>query len=240
MGAVISRRAARSPNINAERLGDAHKPKKSLHSQFDGVAIIAGSKPAETNAKPDTAPVFGPEPELYSLDLKAQREVAYALCYASRFGEWIYKLIAWERVPLDAAWLNQSPAPRPTGSPSIPLANVLEFATLVTCCAREWLLLKARRPDLFPADDADEDEDDGLRVYGMIRERSVRADHRAAAAHGLSIVVATRPMRAKPTLPGCWGFDASGGPCPELRRHGDKFCPKHEREERAKFRNQAV
>jgi hypothetical protein len=232
MGAVISRKSLQL-NINADRLGP-EKPAKGLKSQYTGRTITT-AKPDEAKPKPGNAPVFGPEAIELGLDLKAQREVAYALCFASRFADGLYKAVAHLGIPLDEPWLNQFPAPRRDGLPSIPLINVLEFTVLLTCYAREALLLKARRPDLFPASEGDEDEGNELRVYGIISERDVRADYRAAAAHGLSVV--PRRIRARATMPGCWGLDPEGSPCKLLRRPGDELCPKHMREERQKMKS---
>lgn len=143
-------------------------------------------------------PEFGPkcyDPETLTPKLLYQREQAYAMCMAVRMETWLAVYIAENGIPADSC------------------ARVLILLPIYV-----EAMLKARIvfPDCFPKTEVDE-EDEPVEIAW---------DEDEAAAEGLSIHPAPAPrLLPAPTLPGCQGEDASGGPCERLRRYGDRFCP---------------
>jgi hypothetical protein len=156
-----------------------------------------------------------------------ERELQYARCYASRFDDWLVRWMAWEGLAIDdpcvpALLRGERPTPPP---------GMYRAIWLLSNYVHEILIARALYPHLFPSK-PDEEEDDGDEEFCTVR------DEEDAMRHDLYIVAPEKSkIKPEPNLPGCWGFCEDGVPCPRLRRHGDRFCPRHMKLERRKIRS---
>lgn len=111
----------------------------------------------------------------------------------------------------------------------IPLDDCLRVVTLLPIYVEAVLKARIEFPGYFPKTEVDE-EDEPV---------DLPWDEEAASEEGLSIYPPPQPrLMPAPSLPGCQGTD-DGCPCQELRRYGDRFCPRHMRIERQRMRNAA-
>lgn len=151
------------------------------------------------------------DPRYVSTDLTYRQEVHHSAAMAGRFQRWLAEQFAAGKVPADD------------------VANLIQLCTLSVECA---LLAPIAWPELYPADPADdEDDNEPTEAYCL----TVRDGD--AFEHGMTIKQRPNRPRTRPTMPGCRG---AAGHCKNLRAFGERFCPACRHTEKARMRAAAA